>query len=70
MRYRKTDFNLPFAPSVLRPCVIDFLTATIMLQAFAMALALLSALFILGAIENLSYDLFPVFGIIACFRRP
>ena len=41
MRYRKTDFNFPFAPSVLWPCVIDLLTATMMLQAFSMAFALL-----------------------------
>jgi len=70
MRYRKTDFNLPFAPSELRPCVIDFLTAIMMLQAFAMALALLLTLFVSCAIENLGYDVFPVFGIVACFRRP
>jgi len=69
MRYRKTDFNFSFAPSVLRPCVIDFLTATMMLQALAMAFALLLTTFVPCSIKNLGYDLFPVLGIVTCFRR-
>lgn len=69
MRYRKTDFDLPFASSMLRPCVIDFLTATTMLQAFAMAFALLFTPFVPCTVENLGDDLFPILGIVACFRR-
>ena len=69
MRYRKTDFNFPFAPSVLWPCVIDFLTATMMLQALSMAFALLLTMLVPCSIKNLGYDLFPVLGIVICFRR-
>lgn len=69
MRYRKTDFDFSSAPSVLRPCVIDSLTATMMLQALSMAFALLLTTFVPCSIKNLGYDLLPVLGIIACFRR-
>jgi hypothetical protein len=65
MRYRKTDFNFPIAPAVFRPCVIDFLAATMMLQALAMAFALLLTTFVPRSIKNLSYDLFPVLGIVS-----
>jgi len=67
MRYRKTDFNFPFAPSVLRPCVIDFLTATMMLQALAAAFALFMPVSVTCALANLGSDLFPVFRIGSLF---
>ena len=63
MRYRKTDFNFPFAPSVLRPCMIDFLTATIMLHALAAAFALFMPVSVTRPLTNLGSDLFPAFRI-------
>jgi hypothetical protein len=68
MRYRKTDLNFPFASSVLGPCVINFLTATMMLQAFTMAFALLLTTFVPRSIKNLGNDLFPVLGVVTYFR--
>src|SRR5260370_35694163 len=65
----KTDFNFPFAPSVLWPCVIDFLTATMMLQALSMAFALLLTMLVPCSIKNLGYGWFPVLGVVICFRR-
>ncbi len=67
MRYCKTDFNFPFVPSVLRPCVIDFFTAAVMLQALALTLALLLAMFVSCSTANLDNDLLPVFRITTCF---
>jgi hypothetical protein len=65
MRYRKADFHLPFASSVLRPRVIDFVTATAMFQALAAALALLKPVSVTCPLTSFDYYLFPVLRIAA-----
>jgi len=58
-----------FAPRVPSSFAIDFRAATTMLLAFTTALALLLTARVPSSIPNLSYDLFPVAGIVARFDR-